>query len=533
MRIKTILYTCVLTLWVCLGFDSFAQNRFMVMSDAHVLDRSLFNSSAPFEGNARLVEKSADLFDQAIEIISAEKPDLLLIPGDMSSDGEKVSHEYVASKLNALVESGIKVLVVPGNHDINNPFSYNYNTEIPTPQESVSEEDFLSIYSRCGYSEAIERFGLSYLAFPCDGVAFICLDSRKPDTENVHYSEGGLAEETILWAEKMAKIARAQGRVVFGMMHHPIMEHYDGHAEIATNYIANQTEGYPELKAVQQRLVNAGIGVMFTGHYHLQSVQHEIIDGKELWDVMTGSLSTYPMPMRKGVIDAEGNLSITSELVGEWQELGKIRNQNTTNNMFAKMARTLFPKLNQKKEELGEAYAKIISWSENENELIDGMNQYMLDSYTELINSLSIGDEEQDSPEVKYKAATNGFDDFIKSFVVGGGLLKDLIQVLLLSVVKETDEYKLLDKMNKSIFYNYKTTEENVVADNMIDIRSISSIKIPDLNNDGIINNGDIVSMVVNIMLGIEDQNVDPTLFDFENDGVSVTDLTTIISTLK
>lgn len=527
MKSCSFLHSCLLSIMMCLNLEAVAQTNIMVMSDMHVLDRSLFDSSSPFEGNSRIVEHSADLFDLAISLVSEEKPDLLLISGDLTHDGEKASHEYVANQLNAIVDQGIKVLVVPGNHDINNPNSFSYKTSSPQKEPTISAVEFSSIYNRCGYSDAIERHGLSYLAFPCDGLAIICLDSRKPDTESVHYSEGGLTEETLLWAEKMAKISRFQGRAVIGMMHHPIMEHFDGHAELAPTYIANQKEEYPDLKSVQQRLVNAGIGVMFTGHFHAQSIQHEIIDGKELWDVMTGSLSSYPMPVRKGSITKDGKVSFSSsDYIGKWQELGKIRNQHTTKDMFARLAKQLLPQIEQKKSELGNVL-EFLSLPNSENDIVEGMNTYMLDSYTELFNSFSRGDEDKDSPDTKYNAAINGFNNYIKSLVLGDGLKKTIVQTLLLTVIKGMDEYQTMEAMNKSIFYNFKTSEDNVVADTQIDISSISPITIQDLNEDGVVDNHDIILMAVKLLL--QTANHEDLLLDYDNDGTTVRDLVTTI----
>lgn len=506
-----------------------AQSQFMVMSDMHVLDRSLFDETSSFEGNPRLVENSAELFDLAIQRIKEVCPDFLLIPGDMTNEGEKVSHEYVSGQLNALVAKGIKVLVIPGNHDVNNPNASSYLSGSSVKVSSVSSEEFQTIYAKCGYDDAIAKFGLSYLAYPCDGLAVLCLDSRKPDTSTTHYSEGGLTEETLAWAEKMARLARLQGRAVIGMMHHPIMEHFDGHAQLAPTYIANQSSGYPVLADVQKRLVNAGIGVMFTGHYHLQSVQHEVFEDKELWDVMTGSLSSYPMPMRKGIISVDGSLSFESELVGEYQELGKIRTQNTTKGMFATLAHRLYPKFEQKKEELSQ-YSQLLSLPNNEGEIVSGMNTYMLDSYTELINSLSSGDEEQDYPQEKYNNSMTAFENYVKSMVKGSGLIKSFAENLLLAKVRSMDEYKQMQSMNMSVFFNYKTEEANVVADNSNTLHTIAPIATIDQNNDHQTEPAETIDAAINILLGNTISGITSSDIEFDGQkGFSISDVVALI----
>ncbi|NLE34232.1 MAG: metallophosphoesterase [Bacteroidales bacterium] len=74
-----------------------------------------------------LVEFSKPILDEAISQILKEKPDLLLIPGDLTYCGEKISHEAVAERLGEIAEQGIKVFVTPGNQDIDSPSSMAYN----------------------------------------------------------------------------------------------------------------------------------------------------------------------------------------------------------------------------------------------------------------------------------------------------------------------------------------------------------------------------------------------------------------------
>ncbi|WP_369411552.1 metallophosphoesterase, partial [Campylobacter jejuni] len=55
------------------------------------------------------------------------------------NNGEKASHEYVAKQLRRLTAKHIRVYVVPGNHDLNNPIArrfkgkHQYSTEATSP----------------------------------------------------------------------------------------------------------------------------------------------------------------------------------------------------------------------------------------------------------------------------------------------------------------------------------------------------------------------------------------------------------------
>ena len=57
-------------------------------------------------------------------------------------------------------------------------------------------------------------------------------------------------------------------------------------------------------ESVSDEFINAGMSVMFTGHYHA-NVTKRTTGGKELFDVETGSLVTAPIPYR--IITLKGN----------------------------------------------------------------------------------------------------------------------------------------------------------------------------------------------------------------------------------
>ena len=74
------------------------QVTMMVLSDPHVMDTSLFD--VPYgeafmqamQRDLKVNESSAQLFDKFVGIVLKERPQLLLVPGDLTKDGEKASH---------------------------------------------------------------------------------------------------------------------------------------------------------------------------------------------------------------------------------------------------------------------------------------------------------------------------------------------------------------------------------------------------------------------------------------------------------
>ena len=139
------------------GADSYT---IAVLADDHYMDPSLLIKDGPaFQDylvtDGKLLAASDAIMQEAIQELLQAKPDLVLIPGDLTKDGELVCHNSVHSYLEQLIQAGIKVRVITGNHDIFNPHSYQYNGATQTRVPNIGPSQFRSIYYDCGYSDAL------------------------------------------------------------------------------------------------------------------------------------------------------------------------------------------------------------------------------------------------------------------------------------------------------------------------------------------------------------------------------------------
>ena len=99
--------------------------RMILMTDIHYLSQSLTDGGESFtrmveHGDGKLVHYVEEITDAALDEVVNQKPDVLILAGDLTLEGEKESHEDLAKKLEQVEEAGIPVVVIPGNHDINN-----------------------------------------------------------------------------------------------------------------------------------------------------------------------------------------------------------------------------------------------------------------------------------------------------------------------------------------------------------------------------------------------------------------------------
>jgi len=291
----------LLLLFFC-GFRPVPEVKFIVFSDPHYYDPSLGVEGEAFkkyiENDRKLLKESKYIIERAIDIIAEKEADFIIVPGDLTKDGTLISHQKFAGYLKQLESQGKKVYVVPGNHDINNPESYGYEGEMKIKHENISPEDFNRIYHDYGYGEAIasDTASLSYVAEPVEGIWLLGMDAclYKNNPEKGHpITDGAFSDATLQWIEKQLDLAKAKNKQVIGFMHHGILEHYKKQNKFYGEYIVD------DYKKVSKLFASKGMKLVFTGHYHAQDVVKKDYgkDG-EIYDIETGSLVTYPCPVR-------------------------------------------------------------------------------------------------------------------------------------------------------------------------------------------------------------------------------------------
>ncbi len=278
--------------------------RIAIVSDIHYMDPSLLiNNGAAgtafqnyLDQDPKLVQYSDPIFRNVLVDIKSEKPDILLVPGDITKDGEKISHVAMAGFFNQLRSVGIKVYVVPGNHDINNAKAKIFDGDNAFPVEMTSKTDFETIYGNFGYNDAIARDAnsLSYVVQPQAGLRIIGIDASKYEEYGPagDVAAGRIKPATLTWILAQLELAKQQDITVFAMMHHNLVEHYAGQSQLDPGYVIDDWQN------VANTLMDAGLKIIFTGHYHANDISPYVHNDKELVDIQTGSLVTAPCPYR-------------------------------------------------------------------------------------------------------------------------------------------------------------------------------------------------------------------------------------------
>jgi len=285
--------------------------KIAVMSDIHYLDPSLMKNGAAngvafqtyLNYDPKLLEFSDPIFREASYQIVAARPDILLIPGDLTKDGEKVCHKTMARLLKQISDQGIKIFVIPGNHDVNNPEAVAYNGNNSTPVPSISSSDFADIYADFGYKNAISRDpnSLSYVCQPFNNVWILGIDDCKYYLNvagGLETVSGVIKDKTMEWIQGRLAEAKIKNITVLAMMHHGLVEHYAGQESIDQGYVTDNWQTNADA------LITAGLRVIFTGHYHANDITLRSKVNNTIFDIETGSLVTPPSPFRMITMDS-------------------------------------------------------------------------------------------------------------------------------------------------------------------------------------------------------------------------------------
>ena len=187
----------------------------------------------------------------------------------------------------------MKVYVIPGNHDFGEEGNHTqFNADGSIDDAPVlSTADFKTTeagYGNYGYGEGStldpEGGSLSYVAEPVNGLVLLAIDSH---TESI-------PSKTLTWLCNQAKDARAKGKQVIAMMHHPLIEHIKGANMFVSTYTVAGNDD------VRNALIEAGVNVILTGHFHTSDIAYDWNVDKDngIYDINTGSLISYPCDYR-------------------------------------------------------------------------------------------------------------------------------------------------------------------------------------------------------------------------------------------
>jgi len=287
------------------------------MDGEYATDNYIYNS-------ARDIKNVPFLLDSVFNDYLKNNIQVLLISGDITKDGEKQSHIDFVKKLKPLQDKGIRVFVVPGNHDIDrNSKRFTGNKVFDT--ETITAGQFAEIYDSCGYGDALQRdpASLSYLASLNDNTWLLSIDVARG---NAYRKEGlpseSLSEETETWILNILREAKQKQIQVIGIMHWGLVEHLPYQSKLFPKYLIYDWQRLANLFA------DNGMKIMFTGHFHSNDISAFSSDaGNSIYDIETGPLCCYPFTYRFAELTDKG-ISISTKSIKSIPQAPSLANDN-------------------------------------------------------------------------------------------------------------------------------------------------------------------------------------------------------------
>lgn len=304
-----------------------------IISDLHYMSSSATDYGSAFEEfvskcDGKAVRYLPEILDALCEEAMAQRPDALILTGDITMNGEKINHTELAGKLARVQDAGIQVLVIPGNHDINNPEASVYFGGEARETEAISPEEYLEFYGELGLFQAIDRdqASFSYVYALRDKVWLILLDTARYDPVNL--VEGEVRPETLLWLEENLEAARKQGIQVLVLGHHNLLQESRMYT---SQCVMDRSEEVTEL------LERYRVPLYLSGHLHLQRLKKHKKEpgatGYGIHEIVTDAFSIPPC--RYGVLSwqEEGAVSYETRLtdVDGWAQRNQVEDENLLN----------------------------------------------------------------------------------------------------------------------------------------------------------------------------------------------------------
>jgi 3',5'-cyclic AMP phosphodiesterase CpdA len=244
------------------------ETRVMAVSDLHYLAPELYEGSDLFlrvlrNGDGKIPQYGEELLDALERTVLREKPDALLVSGDLTFNGEKASHQALAERFALLRQAGVPVWVIPGNHDINTGAARGYTDTGWYWAEGVTEADFMSIYQDFMlYDPAGVQFSYAVPLSASLWAAMTDVSYYQGQAQTFGLFSAGHRE----WLQGVLERAREAGAEVITVTHHSLIAHTEFMRDIY------QMIGFESMLDLVRQY---GVRLNLSGHLHIQHAARE------------------------------------------------------------------------------------------------------------------------------------------------------------------------------------------------------------------------------------------------------------------
>lgn len=246
------------------------KTSFWVISDTHLIADSLHDHGQAFS-QMQKTSQGKDLYYQEtalsafVRMSQKKKPAAIIVTGDVTFNGERVSAEKFAEIFKPLEET--QLLVLPGNHDIYDGWAREFRGKKQYYAGQISPRMWRNIF-KTSYKNAVsvDDKSLAYSVQLNPNYLLILADSNdygKEESTTAPATAGFLGREQRRWIKAQLQYASENNLQVIFCMHHNLYAH---NPAVNKGYVVDD---YRELRKL---LAQYNVKLVFSGHIHAQNI---------------------------------------------------------------------------------------------------------------------------------------------------------------------------------------------------------------------------------------------------------------------
>lgn len=246
------------------------KTSFWVISDTHLIADSLHDHGQAFS-QMQKTSQGKDLYYQEtalsafVRMAQKKKPAAIVVTGDVTFNGERVSAEKFAEIFKPLEET--QLLVLPGNHDIYDGWAREFRGKKQYYAGQISPRMWRNIF-KTSYKNAVsvDDKSLAYSVQLNPNYLLILADSNdygKEEATTAPATAGFLGREQRRWIKAQLQYASENNLQVIFCMHHNLYAH---NPAVNKGYVVDD---YRELRKL---LAQYNVKLVFSGHIHAQNI---------------------------------------------------------------------------------------------------------------------------------------------------------------------------------------------------------------------------------------------------------------------
>lgn len=278
------------------------------IADTHHYSKTLGTSGRAYElrsgSDQKCLAETGGIIDAAFKQIAESDTDAVFILGDVTNDGEMVSHIEFREKLYELKKSK-PVYIITATHDWccdGNPRRFDGDSAF-NDVDVMKSEDLPEFYKDFGPNQAVDKYitkigTICYTVQLNEKLRVLCLNDDKNDNDHA-----GFTKDCWQWIDRQIKQANEDGCLIIGIEHHLLMPHIS--SLITGGLVCVENRNY-----VASRFADAGLRYMFVGHSHIQATDRFTSkNGHSITEVNVGALCGYPAPIVNVTVNEDNTLT--------------------------------------------------------------------------------------------------------------------------------------------------------------------------------------------------------------------------------